>query len=133
MMTGRPSKPTALKLLAGNPGKRPLNDLEPNPGALDLTPPAELSADAVPQWNRIAPMLAQCGVLKQSDRDILAHYCEAYVVFYEGVRAGKINVGLLGQMRQMLGEMGMTPSARSRIIADKPVGDAKEERYFGVA
>lgn len=133
MMTGRPSKPTALKLLAGNPGKRPLNDREPDPGALDLTPPAELSAEAVPQWNRIAPMLAKCGVLKQSDRDILAHYCEAYVVHYANIRAGKINVGLLGQMRQMLGELGMTPSARSRIVVDKPSGDAKEDRYFGVA
>ncbi len=132
MMTGRPSKPTALKLLAGNPGKRRLNDREPDPGALDLTPPEELSAEAVPQWNRIAPMLAKCGVLKQSDRDVLAHYCEAYVAFYAGIRAGKINVGLLGQMRQMLGEMGMTPATRSRIIAEKPQGDEAEAKYFGV-
>lgn len=133
MMTGRPSKPTALKLLAGNPGKRPLNDREPDPGALDLTPPPELSAEAVPQWNRIAPMLARCGVLKQSDRELLTLFCEGYAAHLAAVRAGKINVGLIGQLRQMLGEMGMTPSARSRIIADKPVGDAKEERYFGVA
>lgn len=133
MMTGRPPKPTALRVLAGNPGKRPLNDREPTPGALDLTPPAELSAEAVPQWNRIAPMLAKCGVLRQTDRDILTHYCEAYVVHYANIRAGKINVGLLGQMRQMLGELGMTPSARSRIIADKPAGDEAEAKYFGVA
>jgi len=132
-MRGDKPKPTALKLLAGNPGKRALNDREPDPGALDLTPPAELSAEAVTQWNRLAPMLAQCGVLKKSDRDVLSHYCVAYVAFYEGVRAGKVNVGLLGQMRQMLGEMGMTPATRSRIIADKPQGDAKEDRYFGVA
>lgn len=132
-MRGDKPKPTALKLLAGNPGKRALNDREPDSGALDLTPPAELSAEAVTHWNRLVPMLAKTGVLKQSDRDILTLFCEAYVAHLAAVRAGKINVGLLGQLRQMLGEMGMTPATRSRIIADKPQGDAKEDRYFGVA
>ena len=36
-MANRP-KPTALKLLAGNPGKRPINANEPDAGDLDLTP-----------------------------------------------------------------------------------------------
>jgi phage terminase small subunit len=132
-MRGDKPKPTALKLLAGNPGKRALNDREPDPGALDLTPPAELSDEAVPQWNRLVPMLVKTGVLKQSDRDILTLFCEAYVAHLAAVRAGKINVGLLGQLRQMLGEMGMTPATRSRIIAEKPQGDEAEAKYFGVA
>jgi phage terminase small subunit len=133
MKTGRPSKPTALKIIAGNPGKRRLNEREPDPGMMDLSAPAELSAEAVPHWDRLVPMLVKTGVLKKSDRDILALYCEGYVAHLAAVRAGKINVGLMGQLRQMLGEMGMTPATRARIVADKPQGDETEAKYFGTA
>lgn len=132
MKTGRPAKPTVLKLLAGNPGKRPINAQEPNSGDIDTQAPAELSEAARTHWQRLAPMLSKSGVLKQSDRDLLFCYCESYSVWLESVRAGKLNVSLLAQLRQMLGEMGMTPAARSRIIADKPAEkpDGKA-RFFG--
>lgn len=40
MRAGRPPKPTRLKILAGNPGKRELNPDEPDPVLLeDLTAP----------------------------------------------------------------------------------------------
>ena len=40
-MRGRRPKPTRLKLLTGNPGKRPLNDDEPQPqAAIPECPPA---------------------------------------------------------------------------------------------
>ena len=132
MITGRPPKPTVLKVLAGNPGKRRMNAQEPNAGDIDTRVPPELSEAAKGHWQRLAPMLAKSGVLKQSDRDLLFCYCESYAVWLEGVRAGKLNVSLLGQLRQMLGEMGMTPAARTRIIADKP--KEKEDgkaRFFG--
>ncbi len=131
MTTGRRPKPTALKLIAGNPGKRPINAHEPDAGEADLTPPPELSDAARAHWERLAPMLARSGVLKQSDRDLLATYAEAYAAFVESVRNGKINVSLVGQIRQMLGEMGMTPAARSRIVADKvPEGSDGKRRFF---
>lgn len=125
-------KPTALRVLAGNPGKRPLNDREPDAGAIDLAPPKELSKEARPHWKRIAPMLAQSGVLKQSDRDLLTMYCEGYAHFRADLAAGKMNVSLMAQLRQILGEMGMTPAARTRIVVDKPKDkpDGKA-RFFG--
>ena len=125
-------KPAALRLLAGNPGKRPINALEPNSGVIDTAPPPELSEAATAHWTRLAPMLSKSGVLKQSDRDLLFCYCESYSVWLESVRAGKLNVSLLAQLRQMLGEMGMTPAARTRIIVDKPAEKADgKARFFG--
>lgn len=120
MKTGRPPKPTVLKMLAGNPGKRPINAAEPDSGVIDTDAPPGLSDAAKAHWERLAPMLAKSGVLKQSDRDLLFCYCESYATWLEGVREGKLNVSLLSQLRQMLGEMGMTPAARTRIIVDKP-------------
>jgi phage terminase small subunit len=131
-MRGDKPKPTALKLIAGNPGKRPLNRREPNAGPLDLDPPSELSQEARSHWQRLAPMLAASGVMRQSDRDVLALYCESYVVHMANLRDGKLNVSLVGQLRQMLGEMGMTPATRARIVTDKPQGDEAEAKYFGI-
>ncbi|MEZ5462325.1 P27 family phage terminase small subunit [Dokdonella sp.] len=131
-MRGDRPKPTALKLIAGNPGKRPLNDREPQTGDFDLTAPDELTEAARAHWERLAPMLAQSGVMQASDRDILFAYCEAFAVFIAGAREGKVNTGLVGQLRQMLGEMGMTPATRSRIIANKAPSDGteKKNRFF---
>lgn len=125
-------KPTALKLLAGNPGKRPINACEPVSGEADMNPPPELSEAACTHWQRLAPMLSKSGVLKQSDRDLLGMYCMGYAVFLEGVADGKLNVTLMTQLRAMLGEMGMTPAARTRIVVAKPA--EKEDgkaRFFG--
>ena len=36
-MRGKKPKPTHLKLITGNPGKRPLNEAEPKPEGLKLT------------------------------------------------------------------------------------------------
>lgn len=130
-MANRP-KATALRMLAGNPGKRPVNAREPDAGDIDLTPPPELDDGAVAHWHRLAPLLSRCGVLKQSDRDLLACCCQALAAWHESVRSGKPNVPMLTQVRQMLAEMGMTPAARTRIVVEKPQGkpDGKS-RFFG--
>ena len=48
MRAGRKPKATHLKLLAGHPGHRPLNESEPKPEGVDETPdpPAHLSGEA---------------------------------------------------------------------------------------
>lgn len=77
-MRGRPPKPTALKIAAGNPGKRPLNDLEPVMEAASLNCPTRLKGDARKKWNELAPLLHKAGVLKECDRDELERYCKAW-------------------------------------------------------
>jgi P27 family predicted phage terminase small subunit len=136
-MPGRKPKPTALKELAGNPGHRPLNKAEPVPPEGTPVCPADLSADAKTEWNRIAPDLVQMGVLSRIDTAALAGYCECWSRWRDAernlskfgsvikspsgypVQSPYISIAsrALDQMRKFLVEFGMTPSSRSRISA----------------
>ena len=51
---GRRPKPTHLKLIQGNPGKRSLNDAEPNPPRGVPSPPDHMTSAAKEAWNRLA-------------------------------------------------------------------------------
>ncbi len=77
MPAGRPPKPTALKMLHGNPGRRPLNDKEPKPARGERPPaaPSWLDTAARNVWRRLAPELHRLGLLTGLDRDLLALYC----------------------------------------------------------
>ncbi len=77
-MRGRLPKPTALKVLAGNPGRRPLNAGEPQPTADGVRCPSWLSLDAKREWRRVAPELQRIRLLTVADVSPLASYCDAY-------------------------------------------------------
>ena len=64
---GRKPKPTALKKLEGNPGKRPLTELEPLPPISVLRCPNWLLPEARKEWRRLAPALINMGVLTLAD------------------------------------------------------------------
>lgn len=144
-MRGRKPVPTALRLLRGNPRKRPVNRKEPTPAPLSaLDPPAWLDPNAQEEWRRLAPMLARLGVLTETDSDALSAYCEAFTTWKQATakirqfgmvvkanQAGfelpvispyvKIANHAMAQMRGMLTEFGMTPSARARIHTASPI------------
>lgn len=140
MAGGRPPKPTALKRLAGNPGKRPLNEREAQPRALGGYCPRWLSAAARAEWRRVSGELQACGLLTVVDRAALEAYCQLYarwreaeaVVKREGLTfvapSGFVmqrpEVGIaaasLKLMRGYMTEFGMTPSSRSRVTTVKP-------------
>ena len=71
-------KPSALKLLEGNAGKRPL-DLSAgvNPRIEIPSAPPHLSKDAKKEWKRITPLLEELGLISGLDRSALALYCQA--------------------------------------------------------
>ncbi|MFG0501057.1 phage terminase small subunit P27 family [Pseudomonas putida] len=77
---GRPAKPTALKLLQGNPGKRKLDKKAPTPAPLEATPdpPQWLGEWATEMWETIAPWLTQTGIMTRTDTHNLAAFCAAY-------------------------------------------------------
>ena len=75
---GRKPKPTKLKLLHGNPGKRKINDKEPDPDVCIPDMPDFLSELAVAEWEYIAPKLERLGLLSEIDHAGLAAYCQAY-------------------------------------------------------
>ena len=80
---GRKRKPTALKVLDGNPGKRPLPKNEPKPEPTAPTCPSFLTGPAKYEWKRIAPQLEKIGLLTQIDRAALAGYCQSWADYKE--------------------------------------------------
>jgi P27 family predicted phage terminase small subunit len=77
-MRGR--KPTAsiIKLVTGNPGKRPPNTHEAKPAVVVPEPPASLDAVALEEWQRVTPILAEVGLITKLDRAVIAAYCTAW-------------------------------------------------------
>lgn len=81
-MAGRKPKPTKLKELAGNPGKRALNKLEPKYSSPDelRVPRGKLSDEGQRLWRVLAPQLAQAGVLTAADLPALEMLCNHYAI-----------------------------------------------------
>ena len=155
MTAGRKPKPTHLKVIAGNPGKRALNKREPKPRPGVPTRPAGLSARAVKAWDEVAPMLHEMGVLTSADGMALAQCCEAYAdlqaaraalkkrkaLTYDSISStgGKMvrsypEAGLISdadrRFRAWLVEFGLTPSARSKVTTMAPEVDPADA-FFG--
>lgn len=78
---GFPPKPTALRILEGNPGRRPLNQREPKPELGIPRCPAWLDKEGRKEWRRVAPLLDRLGLLAKIDQAALAMYCDAYSQF----------------------------------------------------
>jgi P27 family predicted phage terminase small subunit len=80
---GPQPKPTKLKELHGNPGKRalPKSEPEPAPVLLGVEPPEYLSEIAREEWRRLSPELIRLGLLTVADFAAFAGYCVAYADF----------------------------------------------------
>jgi P27 family predicted phage terminase small subunit len=148
-----PAKPTALKKLHGNPGKRALNKNEPTAPAGAPGCPAHLKGEASKEWKRISAELEQLQLLTQCDRAALAAYCVCYADWikaqkvidkegqvYESTNhntgttlikihpAVRIALDCMKLMRAYLVEFGLTPASRTRIHVDKaPTEDPMDE------
>ena len=77
-MAGRRPKPSHLRVIQGNPGKRAINKAEPKPRRELPRPPAHLSAEARVAWGRFAQMLDRIGVLTEADAVALEQMAETY-------------------------------------------------------
>ena len=82
-MAGRKPKPTALKKLEGNPGKRKLNTKEPMPGKRMPDCPKWLLPEAKMEWERLCVKLSEMGVLTEIDMAAFAAYCQSYARWKE--------------------------------------------------
>jgi P27 family predicted phage terminase small subunit len=135
--SGRKPKPTVLKVLQGNPGKRPLNPHEPRPEPKLPQAPAHLSEDAKKEWRRLGRQLLRMGLMTEIDRPALALYCQAWGRWLEAEDAlkrygvmVKSSAGFpvqspylavankaMEQMRSLLSEFGMSPASRTKVTA----------------
>ena len=133
-MANKP-KPTNLKILQGNPGKRPLPENEPRLEVERPRAPTHLSPQAKAHWPKIVKKLADAKVMTRLDADALALYCEHYAQWAQANQElatnGMTDLSAQGvpimspwltismkaaeAMRKLLIEFGMTPSARTKV------------------
>jgi P27 family predicted phage terminase small subunit len=132
---GPAPKPTALVLLEGNPGKRPINRAEPKPRLKTPPCPDFLDEPAKAEWKRLVGILRGMKVLTEADYIALATLCQAYSRMIKAERklaeAGLLYKTQSGYVQQspllsvintcgetitrLCREFGLTPSSRSRI------------------
>lgn len=80
MTRGRKPKPSHLKAVQGNAGKRAINHDEPQADSLLEVPlpPEWLDPIGIQMWERVAPWLVSSKILTASDIPNLEAYCAAY-------------------------------------------------------
>lgn len=132
---GPAPKPTSLKKLQGNPGKRALPAGEPQPHVGERTPsvPAWLDDEAKAIWRRYARTLWEMRLLTEVDVEAFASLCEAMALYHTAVekiqeegavqetkngytaQSGWMTVRntALNDMQRLMKEFGMTPSSRA--------------------
>ena len=135
---GRKPKPTGIKQLEGNPGKRKLNEHESTPEKKAPSCPKWLEPEARKEWKRLAKKMEQMGILTEVDMAAFAGYCQAYARwkdaeefisqhgtivktpsgYWQQIPQVSIAQTYLKIMNKTAEQFGLTPSARSRIIAD---------------
>ena len=93
---GRRPIPTALKIARGNPGKRPLHDMEPKPEKSTLEPPKGLTGRALDEWNRIAEECVFRGIITVLDEPLLEAWCVTVASF----RRAADNIRRYGEIRK---------------------------------
>ena len=160
-MAGRNPKPTKLKLLQGNPGRRPLNSSEPQPDAGAPVMPDGLSAEAEAEWKKVIPILAKMGVLTVADGATIAGYCQSRADWLRaqseieeyGVTVEEPITNRMGDvvghrrkknpavtvasdakkmMRAFASDLGLSPASRTRVHASPTDENSERDEMDGV-
>lgn len=154
---GRKPKPHLQAVREGNVGKRPLKDsvvLPPSalrePDWMDWFPgdgPMERArATASGLWRKLAPTLSRSVGLVGEQQETLVEYCVTYARIEQGERAlsvegmvvsterGQVKNawttilnGYRSHLRSLIGELGLSPSAATRIT--KPMTDDEDDPF----
>lgn len=149
---GPPPKPTKLKVLEGNPGKRKLNSNEPQPQRGKLPCPTHLPDEAKKVWKRVVPELDRLGLLTIVDKELLIIYCQSYADWFKAtewikehgdvfaVKDEKGKVKYVQQMPQVAiaskaaervhkiaQQFGLTPAARASLSVESSGKQVSQE------
>jgi P27 family predicted phage terminase small subunit len=142
MTRGRKPKPTALRVLQGKAGHRPVNEQEPKPAPQIPPCPDHLSPAAQAEWTFITAELEPLGVLARLDKATLAGYCSEFAAWAEcetfiqengsvmtlrddkgnikwvqEVPQARLALKHLAMVHKFAAELGLSPSSRTRIHA----------------
>jgi P27 family predicted phage terminase small subunit len=150
-MRGRKPTVSVLKVLRGNPGRRPLNPDEPQPHALDETCPPELGQPVEQaEWERGIVPAIRIGQITAADRTLAVAHCVQWALWQslvaEAARhphviaAGK-NQYPMPNPAQVLAnktlliltgideKLGFSPTSRSRVVAPpRPAANAADRQ-----
>ena len=126
MKRGRKPTPTALKVLNGNPGHRPLPKNEPQVAEPLGDAPADWPVKGKVLWHEIANQVP-AGVATKADRIVF----ELFVRLVAEIRGdpSAITPALASQIRACAGCFGLTPADRARLSvpperrSDDPAGE----------
>ncbi len=138
MNAGRKPKPTQMKVVQGTFRKDRANHAEPKPKKQLPPCPDFLEGRARKEYFRIGRKLERMGVLTEVDDLALIGLCQSWAEYLEATeQASKTGMLVkspsgypilnpyvtlanqaLKRVRSFLTEFGMTPSSRSRIVAD---------------
>ena len=141
---GPAAKPTNLKLIQGNPGKRKLNkDVTFSVSEEIPEPLAHLDRRAKAEWRRLAPVVFKAGLLTDGDIAAFGAYCAAFSHWYHAEKDLQAKMSENGgsmvfetdkgyqqqipevsvatnarlNMIKLAREFGLTPSSRANISA----------------
>jgi hypothetical protein len=115
MIAGQRPKPARLRVVQGNPGKRPINANEPQSAPL-TGPPKRMSVRQKALWRELV-RAAPPHVLRQADRYLVEMTVR---LLEQTISQPEVSASIMTQLRQCLAEMGMSPSARSRLSVPDP-------------
>ncbi len=146
---GRKAISTAQKIASGAAAKNPqyVNHNEPKPPEGSPVKPADLDEVGSAMWDHVVGLFDQMGMLNQAEGLLIAEFCEnesALAQARAAVRETGQVLDAYGDLKRnphsvelhkyrdvklkMLSEMGLTPSSRSRIVANpKKENDPFEE------
>jgi P27 family predicted phage terminase small subunit len=127
--------PTKVKLLHGETRPSRVNYREPLPPEHLPSMPTDMSTEAKVVWRRVLRNMGMTGVIRAVDLDVLRCYCEAVARYTQAMRlySGPLLKTRNGPVknplhqivredseaiRQFARELGLTPSARSGLLAD---------------
>jgi P27 family predicted phage terminase small subunit len=150
MGRGRKPKPTEVKKLEGNPGKRALNHKEPKPEIGIPECPPHLKNAARKEWARVTRELIKLKILTLVDRAALVAYCQAWEDYVNACKELEkegaviisdkggayqnpwvsIKNSAMDRMVRISSEFGMTPSSRTRIKVEAPDEDDAMAKFL---
>lgn len=142
MTGGAKPTPIALRLVTGNPSRRPIPD-EIKSDMEVPRPPDHLTPVAVEEWHRVTDELCALGIINGLDTGSLALYCVTYALWVEAEEALNFHRVLVGdgfaltiksptgnitknplltiareaglEFLKVASELGMTPVSRTRL------------------
>lgn len=113
---GRPPKPASLKLVTGHKSTaiKPRHESVFKAG----TPPSHLNTEALAEWQRIAPILEEWGLITEEESTALALYCQAFGRWQQAER----------QITALC-----TPDGEDGLIVKAPSGYPIQNPYLAIA